>query len=216
MIKKGRNGRNFWTGACAPREGESPKGGFPVHWEIPSEVGPRGAVGISESWAKQGPRGAETEKAALLAHKQPKDYGPGQMAGMGNQEKPTETPFHRVGGPGTMREAQHTNLFREHRPCRTEGGPGDWKEHRPCSTEGGPGELKQAHERLGDAGGQDQGAEASPHKSVGFRDEEGRVKETGKDPRKPLPSKLQPAEQGRARGQKHWQRFQGPNRGWLQ
>ena len=59
---------NFWTGACAPREGESHEGGrFPVHWEIPSQVGPRGSCGILESWAKQGPRRQKIEKASLLS-----------------------------------------------------------------------------------------------------------------------------------------------------
>ena len=46
------------------------------------------------------------------------------MAGMGNQEKPHST----EGGPGTMREAQHINIFREHKPCNTEARLGDWKE----------------------------------------------------------------------------------------
>jgi len=80
---------------------------------------------------------------------------------------------------------------------------------KPCNTEGGTGELKK-YTRDPPCRGQDQGAEGSPH------NEEGRIKETGKDPHKPLPSKLQSAVQGRTRGQKHWQRFQGQVVGWWQ
>ena len=49
---------NFWTGACDPREGWSPETRrVPVHWEAPSELGPKGSCGILENQAKQGLRG---------------------------------------------------------------------------------------------------------------------------------------------------------------
>ena len=55
-------------GACALREGRSPEAGrILVHWESPSQVGPRGSCGILENWVKQGIRGQKTEKVALLS-----------------------------------------------------------------------------------------------------------------------------------------------------
>ena len=59
---------NFWTGACTPREEGSPETGrVPMHWEAPSQAGPRVSGGISENWAKQGLRGQKAEKAAILS-----------------------------------------------------------------------------------------------------------------------------------------------------
>ena len=58
---------NFWTGVCAPREGGSPKTGrVPMHWDAPSQAGPRGSCGISEHRAKKELTGQKKEKAALL------------------------------------------------------------------------------------------------------------------------------------------------------
>ena len=59
---------SFWTRARVPREEGSFEGGpVPLHWEAPSQAGPRGCCRISESQAKQGLRGQKTEKAALLS-----------------------------------------------------------------------------------------------------------------------------------------------------
>ena len=68
------------------------------------------------------------------------------MAGMGNQEKPHST----EGGPGTMREAQHTNIFREHKPCNTEARLGDWKEEHasPATQRAGLGTGKKNTQAL--------------------------------------------------------------------
>ena len=39
---KRENKENFWMGVCALREGRSPETGrVPVHWEAPSQAGPR-------------------------------------------------------------------------------------------------------------------------------------------------------------------------------
>ena len=45
---------NFWAGTCAPREGESPETGVPVHKETPSHVGPRGSCNVFEKPGKAG------------------------------------------------------------------------------------------------------------------------------------------------------------------
>ena len=50
-----REKENFRTGACAPREGGSrEEGKVSTHWGIPSQLGPRGSCGTSESHAKVG------------------------------------------------------------------------------------------------------------------------------------------------------------------
>lgn len=119
---------NFWTGAC-PKGGERVlKEDFLCTGRFPQRWAKGGAVESRKAGQSRDLEGRKQKKLRFLAHKQPKDYGPGQMAGMGNKRNP-QKPHSTEGGPGTMREAQHTNLFREHRPCRTEGGPGDWKEH---------------------------------------------------------------------------------------
>ena len=58
----------FWMEACALREAGSHEAGrILVHWEAPSQGGPKGSCRISEIWAKQGLRGQTTEKIALLS-----------------------------------------------------------------------------------------------------------------------------------------------------
>ena len=66
----------------------------------------------------------------------------------------------------------------------------------PCDTEGKLRGLREAH--------------------TGLHDAESRARELRKDPHRPLPGNLQLAVQGRARGQEHWQRFQGQTGGWWQ
>ena len=50
-----------------PKRGSPETGRIPMHWEAPSQAGPRASGGISENWAKQGLRGQKTEKAAILS-----------------------------------------------------------------------------------------------------------------------------------------------------
>ena len=60
--------KKFWMEACALREAGSHEAGrVLVHWEAPSQGGPKGSCGISESWAKRGLIGQKTEKIALLS-----------------------------------------------------------------------------------------------------------------------------------------------------
>jgi hypothetical protein len=54
--------------ACVLMKRGSPEtGGFPVHWEAPSHVNPRGSFIILENWSKQGLRSQKTEKAEFLS-----------------------------------------------------------------------------------------------------------------------------------------------------
>ena len=55
---------NFWTGTCALRErGSCEAGRVPMHWEAPSQRGPRGKCIISESQAKQGLKRADNRES---------------------------------------------------------------------------------------------------------------------------------------------------------
>ena len=44
---------NFWAGACAPREGESPETGVPEHRETPSQAGPKGRCTVLKNEAQR-------------------------------------------------------------------------------------------------------------------------------------------------------------------
>ena len=82
---------NFWTGACAQRrEGVVRKEDFLCTGEFLTG-GPKG-----ESWDREG---RKQNKMHFSAHKQPKDCGPGQMAGMGTRRNP-QKPHSTEGRPG--------------------------------------------------------------------------------------------------------------------
>lgn len=125
-------------------------------WKF-SEVG-LGELRNLGKLGKAGPRGQKTEKAALQPINSPRTMALARWQEMGNQEKPTETPFHRGRAWDNERGTAYKPLFRNTDLPHRGRAWGLERTHRPCSTEGGPGELKQAHERLAnDAGGQDQG-----------------------------------------------------------
>jgi len=102
--KKGKDGEFLGRSLC--QEGGSPETGAPLYREIPSQPGLRRSCRVLKNQAKQGLRGQETEKAALLslltAHKlwpQPD------------------------GGLGKLGLRRYTNPTSTHNPCSTEGRP---------------------------------------------------------------------------------------------
>ena len=147
MIKKGKKWRTSGQELVPQGRERVLKEDFLCTGKFPQRWAQGGAEESRKAGQSRDLEGRKQKKLRFSAHKQPKDYGPGQMAGMGNQEKPTETPFHR----GRAWDNERGTAYKPLQGTQTLPHRGRaWgleRTHRPCSTEGGPGELKQAHER---------------------------------------------------------------------
>ena len=94
-IKKGKKWRTSGQELVPQGRERVLKEDFLCTGKFPQRWAQGGAVESRKAGQSRDLEGRKQKKMRFSAHKQPKDYGPGQMAGMGNQEKPTETPFHR-------------------------------------------------------------------------------------------------------------------------
>ena len=165
--------------------------------------------GTEEFWRvgqSGGPRGKNSEKLHFSAHKQLTHPGPDQTTGSGSQEVHRSPAAQNVGPRCQEKSAQTLR-------CRGLARGADRREHKPLQ-----------HHR------QAQGAQRKAHNSRGAEgrlrvckethtslcDAEHRFGELRKTPRKPPPSKYQPAEQGGTRVQKLQQKLKGQVGDWQQ
>ena len=181
---------NFKMGACVPRKGGVVKEEeFPCTGKLPHRLD---QGGTAESWRagqSGGPRGQNSEKLHFSAHKQLTDPGPDQTTDSGNQEVHRSPEAHNV-GPRCQEKCTQTSR------CRGLARGADRKAHKSRGAEGGLRVWKETHTSLCDA--------------------ERRFGELRKTPCKPLPSKHQPAVQGRTRVQKLQQKLKGQVGAWQQ
>ena len=159
---------NFWTGTCALRErGSCEAARVSMHWEAPSQRGPRGNCIISESQAKQGLKRAENrESCTSQSINSSQTVAPTRWQSWG-MKRSTQKPGGADGGPGVLREAWHKNLSSAHNPRSAEGRPREPKEEHtsPVTYGEGPGSRDKCTQDLQHRG-RAQGAEGTSQKSL--------------------------------------------------
>ena len=179
---------------------------FPCTGKLPHR---RDQGGTAESWRagqSGGPRGQNSEKLHFSAHKQLTDPDPNQTTGSGSQEVHRSPAAHNV-GPRCQEKSTQTSR------CRGLARAADRSTHKPLQhSRQAQGAKRKAHKSRGAEGGLSVWNET--HTSL--CDAERRFGELRKVPCKPLPSKHQPAVQGRTRVKKLQQKFKGQVGAWQQ
>ena len=95
-----------------------------MHWETPSQVGPRGSCGTSESHAKVGAQKAKyRESCTSQPINSSQTVAPTRWQAQGTKRRP-QKPHGTEGRPRVLIERQHTNLSSAHKSQGAEGGLG--------------------------------------------------------------------------------------------